>query len=101
METSNCSEEIDDFTKLKDSWRQLKSKEGHVEKRSLEDLEIPRPHTKNDTKQLLDSFGWNTLNHLPNFFDSAPSDYHLFISLDVFIEPRSEEMEVEVEKWLN
>ncbi|KAL4143874.1 hypothetical protein QTP88_006129 [Uroleucon formosanum] len=40
-----------------------------------------RPHTANVTKQLLDSFGWDVLNHPPYSPDLAPSDYHLFTSL--------------------
>ncbi|KAL4126639.1 hypothetical protein QTP88_010851 [Uroleucon formosanum] len=40
-----------------------------------------RPHTANVTKQLLDSFGWDVLNHPPYSPDLASSDYHLFTFL--------------------
>ena len=40
-----------------------------------------RPHTANASKAILDSFGWDILNHPAYSSDLAPSDFHLFTSL--------------------
>ncbi len=44
-----------------------------------------RPHTANVTKQLLEQFDWEVLEHPPYSPDMAPSDYHLFRSLEHFL----------------
>ncbi len=44
-----------------------------------------RPHTANVTKELLEQFGWEVLKHPPYSPDMAPSDYHLFRSLEHFL----------------
>jgi len=62
-----------------------------------------RPHTANVTKQLLDSFGWDVLNHPPYSPDLAPSDYHLFTSLKKHMGGKKfsadEEVKGAVDKW--
>lgn len=62
-----------------------------------------RPSTANATKQLLDSFGWDFLNHPPYSPDLAPSDYHLFTSLNMHMGGKrfstDEEVKGEVKKW--
>ncbi|XP_023228571.1 histone-lysine N-methyltransferase SETMAR-like [Centruroides sculpturatus] len=40
-----------------------------------------RPHTANQTQDLITSFGWEQLDHPPYSPDLAPSDYHLFLHL--------------------
>lgn len=40
-----------------------------------------RPHSANQTKQLLQSFKWDIFPHPPYSPDLAPSDYHLFPAL--------------------
>lgn len=40
-----------------------------------------RPHVANQTKDLITSFRWETLDHPPYSPDLAPSDYHLFLHL--------------------
>ncbi|GFU89680.1 histone-lysine N-methyltransferase SETMAR [Trichonephila clavipes] len=40
-----------------------------------------RPHTANRTQDLITSFGWEQLDHLPYSPDLAPSDYLLFMHL--------------------
>lgn len=37
-----------------------------------------RPHTANDTNELIAKFGWGIVKHPPYSPDLAPSDYHLF-----------------------
>lgn len=63
-----------------------------------------RPHTANATKQLLDSFGWDVLNHPPYSPDLAPSDFHLFTSLKMHMGGNKfstdEEVRGEVQKWV-
>ena len=62
-----------------------------------------RPHTANATKQLLESFGWDVLNHPAYSPDLAPSDYHLFTSLKMHMGGKKfstdEEVKVEVKNW--
>ncbi|VVC37523.1 Hypothetical protein CINCED_3A024544 [Cinara cedri] len=64
-----------------------------------------RLQTANATKQLLDSFGWDVLNHPPYSPDLAPSDYHLFTSLKKHMGGKkfstNEEVKEEVDKWIN
>jgi len=40
-----------------------------------------RPHTSLQTRQKLLEFSWDVLPHSPYSLDIAPSDYHLFRSL--------------------
>ncbi|XP_067127515.1 histone-lysine N-methyltransferase SETMAR-like [Centruroides vittatus] len=40
-----------------------------------------RPHTANQTQDLITSFGWEQLDHPPYSPDLTPSDYHLFLHL--------------------
>ncbi|KAL4143904.1 hypothetical protein QTP88_006158 [Uroleucon formosanum] len=62
-----------------------------------------RPHTANVTKQLLDSFGLDVLNHPPYSPDLVPSDYHLFTSLKKHMGGKQfstdEEVKGAVDKW--
>jgi transposase len=41
-----------------------------------------KPHTAKLTKKLLDGFGWEILEHPPYSPDVAPSDFHLFRSME-------------------
>lgn len=41
-----------------------------------------KPHTAKMTKKLLEEFGWEVLEHPPYSPDLAPSDYHLFRSME-------------------
>ena len=43
--------------------------------------ENTRPHTSLKTHEIISSFGWTTISHLPYLPDLAPSDFHLFGSL--------------------
>ncbi|GFW99112.1 histone-lysine N-methyltransferase SETMAR [Trichonephila clavipes] len=43
-----------------------------------------RPHTSVVTRQKLWELGWEVLRHPPYSPDLAPSDYHLFLSLQTF-----------------
>lgn len=62
-----------------------------------------RPHTANATKQLLDSFGWDIINHLAHSPDLAPSDFHLFTSLKSFMGEKrfltDDEIQSAVKQW--
>lgn len=62
-----------------------------------------RPHTALATKALLDSFGWDVLNHPPYSPDLAPSDYHLFTSLKAHMGgikfSTDEQVQKEVLEW--
>ncbi len=44
-----------------------------------------RPHTANQTKELLQSFQWDVLEHPAHSPDLAPSDFHLFPKLKEFL----------------
>ena len=63
-----------------------------------------RPHTANVTKQLLDTFGWDVLDHPSHSPDLAPSDYHLFPSLKQHLGGKKfstdEEVKEEVDTWM-
>lgn len=40
-----------------------------------------RPHTSKITKEEIKALGWTTIRHPPYSLDLAPSDYHLFWSM--------------------
>lgn len=42
------------------------------------------PHTSNAVKQLLDSFGWDTINYPTHSSDLAPSEFHFVSFLQLF-----------------
>ncbi|EFN78228.1 Histone-lysine N-methyltransferase SETMAR, partial [Harpegnathos saltator] len=44
-----------------------------------------RPHTSIVTRQKFRELGWEVLMHPPYSPDLAPSDYHLFLSLQNFL----------------
>jgi len=44
-----------------------------------------RLHTANRTRELLDHFGWQVLDHPPYSPDLAPSDYHLFPNMKTWL----------------
>lgn len=62
-----------------------------------------RPHTAHVTTQLLGSFSWDILDHPPYSPDLAPSDYHLFTSLKMFMGGKrfqcDDEVENAVKEW--
>ena len=48
-----------------------------------------RPHTARITKQKLEEFGWELLPQPPYSPDIAPSDYHLFRSMQHYLDGKS------------
>ena len=55
-----------------------------------------KPHTANLTKWLQDA-GWDVLEHPPYSPDLAPSDYHLFRSMEHWLRGKTFDNEVELE----
>lgn len=47
-----------------------------------------RPHVSRQTRQKLEELGWDVIKHPPYSPDAAPSDYHLFRSLEHFMRGR-------------
>jgi [histone H3]-lysine36 N-dimethyltransferase SETMAR len=60
-----------------------------------------RPHTAKITQQKLKEFGWEILPHPPYSPDIAPSDYHLFQSLQHFLDGKEFKGKNEVENAIN
>jgi [histone H3]-lysine36 N-dimethyltransferase SETMAR len=60
-----------------------------------------RSHIAEMTKKKLREFGWEVLPHPPYSPDLAPSDYHLFRSLEHFLRGKTftSEMELEANLW--
>ena len=57
-----------------------------------------RPHTAKLTKKLLEEeFGWETLEHPPYSPDLAPSDYHIFRSMEHNLRNKKFKDEIELE----
>ena len=44
-----------------------------------------RPHTASCTNALIKLFNWDIFNHPPYSLDLAPSDYHLFTKMKVWL----------------
>ena len=59
-----------------------------------------RPHTAKITQEFLDKLGWDVLSHPPYSPDIAPSDYHLFRSLEHFIRNKKYTSKEEVKNAL-
>ena len=60
-----------------------------------------RPHTAKMTLEVIKELGWELLPHPPYFPDLAPSDYHLFLSLDNFMRNRQHKTRADVEDALS
>lgn len=63
-----------------------------------------RPHVARKTKELLERFQWEVIDHPPYSPDLAPSDFHLFAKLKMFLAGRhfatDEELKDAVTKFL-
>ena len=65
----------------------------HQGKQKLRNRRIPvilmhnnaKPHTAKAAKKWLEDAGWEVLEHPPYSPDLAPSDYHLFRSMEHFL----------------
>jgi len=64
-----------------------------------------RPHTAARTNALIKLFNWQIFDHPPYSADLAPSDYHLFSKMKVWLATQSvhtnEELADDVKTWLN
>lgn len=79
-ETINSKKYCSQLNKLK---RAIKDKRPELENRKgvIFHHDNARPHTSLVTRQRLHTFGWEIMPHPPYSPDIAPSDYHLFRSL--------------------
>ena len=63
-----------------------------------------RPHTSLKIREVISSFGWTRISHLPYSPDLAASDFHLFGPLKESLRgrhfSRDEEVKTAVRKWL-
>ena len=63
-----------------------------------------QPHSAAQTQDLLTSFKWEQMDHLPYSPDLAPSDFHLFLHLKKFLGGKrfddDDELKDAVQKWL-
>ena len=59
-----------------------------------------RPHTALGTRQKLAKLGWEILSHPPYYPDLALSDYHLFLSLQNFLQGKKFKYEEDIKKAL-
>lgn len=60
-----------------------------------------RPHTSILVKKTLEEFGWEVLPHPPYSPDIAPSDYHLFRSMQHGLSEQRFNNLLDVKKWLD
>ena len=64
-----------------------------------------RPHTAGQTRDLLDSFGWEVLDHPSYSPDLAPSNYHLFLHLKQHLSGNhyndDDDVKTAVNSWLS
>lgn len=72
---------------------------GHGPVRFLHDN--ARPHVANATRLKLLQLGWEVLPHPPYSPDLAPSDYHLFTSLNSAMGDKDFDNEAELDLWLH
>ena len=55
-----------------------------------------RPHIAKLVKEKLETFGWNIIPHPPYSPDTAPTDFHLFRSMQKFLDGKEFENDEEV-----
>ena len=60
-----------------------------------------RPHAALGTRQKIAEVGWEILSHPPYSSDIAPSDYHLFLSLQNFLAKNSKMKKMSNKHWFN
>lgn len=60
-----------------------------------------RPHTAKITQQKIEEFGWEVLPYAPYSPDLAPSDYHLFRSMQHALEEKKFKNREEVQIWVS
>ncbi|GFV78110.1 mariner Mos1 transposase [Trichonephila clavipes] len=64
-----------------------------------------RPHTSRMTQELIESFGWEVLNHAPHSPNFAPGDFHLFRYLKYSLGAKrfndNEEAKAAFNSWLS
>ena len=60
-----------------------------------------RPHAAVNTKQLVSALGWELLPHAAYSPDTAPSEYHLFRSMQGLLSEQKFSNEEEATKWLD
>lgn len=60
-----------------------------------------RPHTSKLTKAVIEELGWEVLPHPPYSPDLAPSDYHLFRSLQNALDGNIFDDETALQAWLD
>ncbi|KAM0726119.1 Histone-lysine N-methyltransferase SETMAR [Formica fusca] len=59
-----------------------------------------RPHAALGTRQKIAELGWEILSHPPYSPDLAPSDYHLFLSLQNFLRGKKFKNEEDIKQAL-
>ena len=60
-----------------------------------------RPHIAKITQHKIEELGWELLPHPPYSPDLAPSDYHLFRSMQHFLEEKKFKNSEEVKIWVS
>ncbi|PIC37021.1 hypothetical protein B9Z55_015807 [Caenorhabditis nigoni] len=59
-----------------------------------------RPHVVKITSQKTEELGWEVLSHAPYSPDTAPSDYHLFCSMQHSFAEKYSKNNDEIKKWV-
>jgi len=86
-------------------WRLIQNKRRGMLSKGVVLLHNARPHTAVQTNALMKLFNWEIFDHSPYSPDLAPSDYHLFTKMKVWLATQrfhtNEELVDGVNTWLH
>lgn len=90
--------QLDELAKALNEKRPLVARKHH---KVLFHDDNARPHRANIVKKKIEAFGWDRLDHPPYSPDLAPSDYHLFRSMQMGLSEISFRNPEGVRKWID